>query len=125
VSRSIIYPGVSIGEKSVIEKSIILPNTRIGAGAKIIRSVIDERSSREGEGPNIGDRCRIGTDSDDVENGDFPRALFNGLTLIGKDCDIPDGSSVGGACYVASGMGREFFSRSKCLYNGTSIIKRK
>lgn len=134
VQNSIIFPCVEIGERAVIKDSIILPYNRIGAGARITRTVIDESSPVAGGDPrtqdapsppplHIGDRCYIGSDDQQLKNSDFPRSIYGSITLIGKDCEIPEASRIGGACYVASGRGREYFSKSKYLYDGTSLVK--
>lgn len=131
VDNSIIFPGVEIGAKAVIRDSIVLPFNRIGGSSYITRSIIDEHSVPEpaggvtqGEAPyTIGPRCRVGSSDEQLKNNDFPRAIFRSITLIGKDCDIPEGSHIGGACYVASGRGAEFFAKTKYLYNGLSLVK--
>ncbi len=123
VSNSIVFPGVSIGEKTVIRDSIILPFTRIGSYSKIAKTVIDENMSGDLQQLNVGNNCRIGSDNEQMENSDFPKSIFKSITLIGKDCDIPDGSAIGGACYVSSGLGREYFFKRKYLDDGLSLLK--
>ncbi len=124
VENSIIYPGVIIEEKAVIKDSIILPFVRIDAGARITRSIVDERTDRSPEEtyPNIGSHCNIGSAEEFLKSSDFPRSLFSSITVIGKDCFIPERSNIGGACYVASGLGREFFEKKKYLYDGLSVV---
>ncbi|MDY6932852.1 MAG: hypothetical protein SVZ03_01355 [Spirochaetota bacterium] len=123
VINSIIFPGVEIGEMSIVKDSIVLPFTRIGAGVRIIKSLIDERTdfNTEKDHLNIGDGCIIGTRDNQIKNNDFPRSVFGSITLIGKDCTIPEGAKIGGACYIASGKGEKFFSKTRHLYNGLSI----
>lgn len=124
IINSIIYPGVYIGEKSIVQDSIVLPFARIGDGTRITRTIVDERMNfqQEYEYPNIGNHCIVGSDYEQLKNNDFPRSIFSSITLIGKDCKIPDGSRIGGACYVASGKGEEYFMRGKHLYDGLSIV---
>ncbi len=127
VLNSIIYPGVEIGENAFIQESIILPNAVIGPGAIITRTIIDERTeiySETGENGkylNIGRQCTIGTSDGQMKNNEFA-SLNNSLTLIGKNCRIPDNSRIGGACYIASGKGSIYFEKNKHLYNGLSIV---
>jgi len=124
VENSIIYPGVVIEEKAVIRDSIILPFARIAPGARITRTVVDERTDRSPEDvyPNIGPYCNIGTDEESFKSNDYPRSLFNSISVIGKDCRIPERSNIGGACFVASGLGEDFFSKKKYLYDGLSVV---
>ncbi len=123
VINSIIFPGVFIGEKTVVRDSIILPAARIGAGARITRTIIDERTDfgEDSDYLNIGDGCAVGEEREGLKNNDFPRSLFGSVTLIGKDCRIPDNARIGGACYVASGLGAEYFEKNRALYDGLSV----
>jgi glucose-1-phosphate adenylyltransferase len=125
VENSIVYPGVEIGDHSVIRDSIILPYNRIGSGTKITRCIVDERTDLQPESTylNIGNSCRVGSGEEFIKNADFPRSLFSSITLIGKDCRVADSARIGGGCYVASGMGEEFQGVKKFLYDGTSLVK--
>lgn len=126
IQNSIVFPGVEIGERAMIKDSIILPFVRIGDGSRVIRSVIDEHTPVKEEGMpnplNIGSKCHIGSEQAQVKNNDFPRSLHRSITLIGKNCEIPDGSHVGAACYISSGLGKDFFSKKKYLYDGLSLV---
>lgn len=127
VINSILFPGVVIGENTTVKDSIILPNIITGSNSSIIKTIIDERTDisndNDNNGPilNIGNKCSIGSTDARMKNSDFP-SLNNSLTLIGKNCRIPDASGIGGACYVASGKGGEYFSKNRYLYNGLSIL---
>lgn len=124
VENSIIYPGVIIGEGSVVKDSIILPFVKIGKGSRITRTVIDESSSGDDrEHLNIMDSCRIGSEEENIKNNDFPKWLNSSITLLGKDVAIPNGSNIGGSCFIASGLGEEYFGNKKYLYDGESILK--
>jgi len=123
VLNSIVFPGVRIGDWTVIRDSIILPYVRIGSRSNIAKTVIDENLNREVEHLNIGNNCRVGSDGDQIKNNDFPRSIFKSITLIGKDCDIPDSSAIGSACYVSSGLGRDYFFKRKHLYDGLSVTE--
>jgi glucose-1-phosphate adenylyltransferase len=129
IMNSIIFPGVEVGENTYINNSIILPNVIIGSGAHITKTIIDERTdiikNENGENSagylNIGNRCRIGTSDGQMKNSEFP-SLNGSLTLIGKNCRIPDDAKIGGACYIASGKGDSYFQKNKHLYNGLSLL---
>jgi glucose-1-phosphate adenylyltransferase len=125
VEDSIIYPGVEIGDQTVVKNSIILPYNRIGSGARIIHSIIDERTDANPEllYLNIGNSSRIGSGDEFIKNSDFPQSLFSSITLIGKNCCIADGARIGGGCYVASGLGDAFQGSKKFLYDGTSLVR--
>jgi glucose-1-phosphate adenylyltransferase len=130
LQNSIVFPGVEIGEKCVIKDSIILPYNRIGDGTTITRTVVDE-SVQPGvvdgtvvpQPESIGAKCRIGSEHEQLKNNAFPKSIYRSITLIGKNSGIPEGSRVGGACYVSSGEGRGYFEKSKYLYDGLSVVK--
>ncbi len=123
VENSIIYPGVEIMEDTYIRDSIILPFVKIGRGCRVIKTIIDERTDLNPETDyyNIEDICKIGTTEEHIKNSDYPKALFDSITLIGKDCRIAQGASIGGGCYVSSNQGHQFMEK-KFLYNGSSLV---
>jgi glucose-1-phosphate adenylyltransferase len=125
VSNSIIYPGVEIARGAVVKDSIILPFVKIGPGVKIYRSIFDERTDHEPENASytIEGDCKVGSENQAVKNSDYPESLFAGITLIGKDCRIGNDARIGGGCYVASGLGADYFAQKKFLYDGMSVVK--
>ena len=124
VEDSILFPGVYVGEKAVIRKSIILPWGRIGAGARIERSVIDEfTDSRRPEHPcNISPGSVIGLDEEGFKNAEHP-SLYDSITLIGKNCMLPENSRIGAACYISSGIGEDSFEKTRIIDDGISIVR--
>ncbi|HPJ38336.1 MAG TPA: hypothetical protein PLT75_07820 [Spirochaetota bacterium] len=127
VINSIVYPGVTIGKKAYVKDSILLPYVRIGAGARIFRTIVDESFITPGEEEeyynNIGENCIVGTENEGLKNNDYPRSIFSSISLIGNDCRIPGGARVGGACYIAPGLGMDYFFKTRVLYDGMSIVK--
>src|SRR5690606_38304359 len=41
VVRSVLAPGVLVGEESMVEESVVLPGARIGAGCRLRRVIVD------------------------------------------------------------------------------------
>ncbi len=123
IVNSIIFPGVEIAEGAVIRDSIILPYNKIGSKARIMRTIIDEHTVQPyDEAPlTIGNGCKIGTTEEGMKNSTYPRVLYNSITLIGKDCSIPDAITVGGSCYISPGKTKADFEKRKYIYNGTSV----
>ncbi|CAH1206913.1 Glucose-1-phosphate adenylyltransferase [Paenibacillus plantiphilus] len=54
VNRSVLFHGVDVGEGSLIQESVIMPNVRIGKDVKIYRTII-------GEGTIIADGVTLGS----------------------------------------------------------------
>lgn len=120
VENSVIYPGVTVDEKAVVKDSILLPFAHIGRGAKVVRSIVDETTEAQ-DAPNIGSYCNVGTYEEHLRNGDFPHSIFGSLTLIGKNCRIPERITIGGACYIASNVNEASFEKTRTVNNGVSV----
>lgn len=124
VEDSILFPGVYVGEKAVIRRSIVLPYGRIGHGAHIDKSIIDEFTDnrREDYPFSIMPDSWIGTGEEGLKNAQFPDSLSDSITLIGKNCALPEGLRTGSACYISSGVGESFFQKTKIIDDGISIV---
>ena len=85
VEKSILSPGVFVGPDAVVRESVILTDTRIEAGARVERSIVDKSVT-------IGKRARIGA-KPGKEAEPVPEEN-SGITTIGKNAEIPDGSVV-------------------------------
>ena len=128
VENSIIFPGVTVGKGSVIKNSIILPYVRIGEKNYITNSIIDESTkNREKETSkiNITSGCHIGGDEIYLKSSDFPNQLFSGITLVGKNVELPDSTRIGVSCFVDSNIDDRYFLQSKTLHDGLSIIEKE
>jgi glucose-1-phosphate adenylyltransferase len=88
VSNSVLSPGVYVSPGAVVRDSVIMNDTWIGPGARIERSVIDKQVV-------IGAGAQIGVGDPTVPNERMPDRLFAGITVIGKNADIPDGAWIG------------------------------
>ncbi len=126
VENSIVFPGVEIEQGAYITDSIILPFVKIGRGAKVVNAIIDESTDFSIEAPNIGVNTRVGYDEKLMANSAFPKLLHSGLTLVGKDNHLKDGTFVGASCYVASASSDRYFTGEKTrLYDGDSILPKE
>lgn len=121
VDNSIIYPGVIVEEKAEIKSSILLPFVHVGRNARVVRSIIDENIGPSDK-PNVGIYCNIGTEKKYLRNGDFPQSIFSSITLLGKNCHVPDRTTIGGACYVASNASEETFGKNHTIHDGVSVV---
>lgn len=123
VRNSIIFPGCHIEEKAVISDSIVLPFGRIGTGTRIERSIIDEFTdhARTDTPRSISAYSFIGNDVSGYKNADFPKSLYDSITLVGKNCYLPEGVRAGSACFIASGTGSQPFEKTKTLEDSLSI----
>ncbi len=125
IINSIVFPGVVVAENACVRNSVLLPYVAVGRGAKIVRSVIDEYTDYNQSDVlfNIGERARIGDDEVlNLKNNDNSRAIFNSISLIGKNAIIPEGIKIGASCYVASATSITAFNSQRVLDDGCSIL---
>lgn len=54
VTRSVLFPGVRIGEGSYVEDSVLMPDAVVEPGARVVRAIV-------GEGATVGTGCAIGS----------------------------------------------------------------
>ncbi len=125
VKNSVIFPGVYIGEKSSVLDSVILPYCRIGNTSIVERAVIDEFTDkmREEFPYNVGHFTRIGRGTLGLKNSEHPNELGDGITLVGKNCALPDNLTVGSASYIASGVGADAFGTRLIVDDGISVMR--
>ncbi len=114
VRNSVIFPGVVIGRDTVIDSSIIMSNSRIGAGCFIDHSIL-------GENVNIGDNVSIGT-GDDTVNKDKPYIYNSGITVIGERASIPADVAIGKNVMIDINVASEDLNCQQ-VASGSSIYK--
>lgn len=124
VINSIIFPGVVVAETAVVRNSILLPYVAVGRSAKVTRSVIDEYTDYNQSDVlfNIGERARVGDDEKmNLKNNEYSRAIYNSITLVGKNAIVPEGMKIGAACYVASAASSISLGSLRVLDDGCSV----
>lgn len=119
VQNSIISPGVKIAAGAVVTNSIILHGTVIEAGAVVDKCIIDKQC-------HIGAEARVGDGDDNTPNKALPRALNTGLTIVGRDSEIPKGVVLGRNVTVHSGTRASdsaFKKKKKVIKSGSVVGK--
>lgn len=100
VRRSVLFPGVRVEAGAQVIDSVVMSDVTLARGARVDRSIID-KYARLGEGAVVG-------------FGEIPHApesaWLDGLTLVGKDAQIPPGARVGRAAVIGIGGGPPDFS---------------
>lgn len=122
VKDSILYPGVKVARGALVEKSVLLPGCSIGSGAKVSRALV----GTAGELPSnvkhhIGESAVLGTDRDKTVNEDHGAALANGYTFLAPGAYLPPRVEVGAGCYLAPGVNRAMFRRTKKITPGRTL----
>jgi glucose-1-phosphate adenylyltransferase len=116
VERSVLSPGVVIEEGALVQDSILLFDTVIGANSVVDHAILDKEV-------RVGKNCHIGSGDDMTPNKLEPTRLDSGITLIGKRAHLPDNLKVGRNCKIGSDLRPEDFS-SDTLASGETIEDR-
>ncbi len=94
VENSVLSPGVVVERGAVVRNSIIFNDSVIGAGADLDLAILDKRV-QVGEGAVIGHG-----EGRETRNKIYPKHLYTGITLVGKESTIPAGYRIGRNCIV-------------------------
>jgi glucose-1-phosphate adenylyltransferase len=112
VRRSVLSPGVIVGEGAVIEDSIVLQDVVVGAGARVRRSILDKYT-------RVGERATIGG----APGSAGGPAWLENLVLVGKDAQLPPGVVVEPGVVIGVGAQLADFA-SPSVSAGTSLPNR-
>jgi len=113
VLRSVIGPGVVVGQGAEVRDSIIMNDSLIGQGARIDRAIVDEDAI-------IGDGALVGFGDDNTANGALPEVLNTGITLVGKGAQVPEGAVLGRNVVIGTAATTADFSMQK-IPSGSSV----
>jgi glucose-1-phosphate adenylyltransferase len=114
VERSILSPGVRIGPGAIVRESIVMFDTQIGAGAVVDRAIIDKECV-------IGDHARVGDGRVLRPNRSEPERLFSGLTLVGKQAQVPARARIGRNCRIDPNVTPSDYPRRRVAAGDTVV----
>jgi glucose-1-phosphate adenylyltransferase len=114
VINSVLSPGVHVKKGAMVTNSVIFYDSIIEEGA-VVDLVICDKRVHVGAGAIVG--CG---DNMTVVNKQFPKHLYTGISLIGKEARIPDGARIGRNCIVNFGFNDATFSGQSVLVDGDS-----
>jgi glucose-1-phosphate adenylyltransferase len=97
VSHSVLSPGVRVEQGAVVRDSVVLSDTIIRAGAVVDRCVLDEEVE-------IGADAQVGSGGDTPPNADEPAILSAGITVVGRQAQVPPAAEIGRNCRIDSGV---------------------
>ena len=114
VINSVLSPGVHVRKGAIVSNSVIFADSIIGEGAVVDLAICDKRvhvgkGTVIGEGPNLT-----------VVNKRFPKHLYTGISLVGKEARVPAGVKVGRNCIVGFGFTGDSFDGRNTLADGES-----
>jgi len=93
VERSILSPGVHVRSGAKVTNSVVMHDAIIGAHSVLDKVIVDKLA-------RIGANCQIGIGEGKIPNRAFPEHLTEGLTVVGKKAEVPEGANIGTNCLV-------------------------
>jgi glucose-1-phosphate adenylyltransferase len=114
VINSVLSPGVYVSPGAMVKDSIVMNDTWIGPGAVLDKVVIDKQVM-------IGAGVVIGAGDESVANAQMPDRLYTGISVVGKNAYIPDGSKVGRNVLINSGRDETHFPADGVVGDGQTI----
>jgi glucose-1-phosphate adenylyltransferase len=111
VEFSVLSPGVRVERGAVVRYSILMTDTVVKAGAVVDRCIVDKQT-RIGQGAYLG----WGKDYTFNTLGN----LTSGITLVGKNAQVPPGLRVGRNCVLVSDL-RESDYTSETIPSGATV----
>ncbi len=93
VVNSVLSPGVRVEPGAEVRDSIILNDTVIESGASVDRCILDKQI-------RVGRDATVGDGDDSTPNQKEPQNLQSGITIVGKEAQIPAGTRIGRNCRI-------------------------
>ncbi|MFZ5759383.1 MAG: glucose-1-phosphate adenylyltransferase family protein [Thermodesulfobacteriota bacterium] len=104
VVNSVLSPGVRVAAGATVRDSILFHDCLVEEGAVVDLAILDKRV-------HVGSRAVVGSGADkDTPNVVFPKHLYTGITLIGKEAVVPPGAVIGRNCIVDPQVSGEQYS---------------
>jgi glucose-1-phosphate adenylyltransferase len=114
VINSVLSPGVRVKKGAVVTNSVIFEDGVIEENAVVDLAILDKRA-QVGAGAVVGQGDNL-----NLVNKQFPKHLYTGISLVGKEAKIPAGAKVGRNCIVNFGYSEDAFNRNNALADGES-----
>ncbi len=96
VENSVLAPGVVVEEGALVRDSILFADCVVGKNSEVDLSIFDKRVHIQGDA-----KVGVGTNHK-TPNKEYPKHLYTGISLIGKEAIVPSGVSIGRNCIVNS-----------------------
>jgi glucose-1-phosphate adenylyltransferase len=93
VTRSILFPGVTVRSGARVEDSIIFSDALVAGGATVRSAIVDKMAK-------IGRDAFVGFGNPTCPNSMYPDVVSSGVSVIGKRTAVPDGIRVGRNCLI-------------------------
>jgi len=115
VHNSILSPGVIVKKGATVKDSVIFQDGFIDEDATVDLSICDKKV-------RIGKKTVVGHGKKEcVPNKEFPKHLYTGITLVGKDTEIPANTRIGRNCVINAFKRVKDFNEIKEIEDGSSL----
>ena len=114
VANSVLSPGVVVKPGASVRDSIIFHDCIIEEDVTVDLAILDKRVVI-GKGSIVGHG-----DRKDLANRLYPKHLYHGITLVGKEAALPSGMIVGRNCIISPWTGMDSF-QSLRLKDGDTL----
>jgi glucose-1-phosphate adenylyltransferase len=114
VINSVLSPGVRVKKGAVVTNAVVFEDGVVEERAVVDLAVLDKRV-QVGAGAVVGHGENLA-----LANKQFPKHLYTGISLVGKEAKIPKGTRIGRNCIVSFGYNDDAFSGQNTLADGES-----
>lgn len=112
VINSVLSPGVWVKKGAVVSNSVIFEDCVLGEQTKVDLAILDKRV-QVGRGAVLGH----GDNLTEV-NKQYPKHLYTGISLVGKEARIPAEARIGRNCIVNNEFNEDSFNGHTFLADG-------
>ncbi len=113
IENSILFQGVYVGKNTLIKNSIIMSNVVIGDNCLIQDSIISENCI-------IKNSVKMGVGKN-VINKKYPKYYNTGITVVGENSTIPEGTIIGRNVMIDIKIKEKDF-KSKDIHSGECVL---
>jgi len=114
VINSVLSPGVVVEEGATVKDSVIFEDSVIQRGASVDLTICDKKV-------RIGENTVVGKGDKEVPNRQYPKHLYTGITLVGKEAELHSDMIIGRNCIVRPRCGPADFAGTSILADGESL----
>jgi ADP-glucose pyrophosphorylase len=96
VEDSFVFPDTVVHRGAAVVSSVVMNGNRIGGKAQLYKTLVLPYGGDLGTS-NIGEGASVGMREAGARNFDFPKQIYEGVTVIGINAEVPRGLKIGSA----------------------------
>jgi len=105
-----------------VVNSVVMNGNRIGSKAQLYKTLVLPYFGDLGTS-NIGEGAKIGMPEAGARNFDYPKQIWEGVTVIGISAEVPKGLKVGSGCLIGYRVGAQQLRSVKELTRSNSVLR--